>query len=220
MSHIKSFVIRQARMSDSQKYYYASVFPEYEIPYEEKDTYITELAQEYRSLVIEIGFGMGDATVEIAAQMPDTLFIGIEVHKPGIGKLSRKIKESAIHNVRIIERDAIEVFRDMIKPGFVDGIHVFFPDPWPKKKHHKRRLLKVEFLSLLADRLKTNGYLFIATDWEDYASSIELEAQKITGLSKIDHGAGEIAPYRPATAFEKKAVAVNRSIHEFIFRKI
>lgn len=167
--------------------------------------------------ILEIGFGMGETTAEIAQRQPENNFLGIEVHSPGVGSLLRKITDRQLKNVRIVQHDAVEVVRDMIAPGTVRGIHVFFPDPWPKKRHHKRRLLQPEFVTELARRLEPGGYLHVATDWQDYAEHI-LEVLAHEAL--LENTARRYAArpdYRPQTKFEARGLKLGHGVWDIIF---
>src|SRR5450830_1948992 len=166
---IRSFVTRAGRLSVAQARAIEELSPRFCRPYQKDllnlDTSFTRPAP----TILEIGFGMGDSTAQIAAAMPDHNFIGVEVHTPGIGSLLKLIGEQQLENLRIIQHDAVEVVTHMIPPGSLAGVHVFFPDPWHKARHNKRRLLQTPFVKLLAEKLAPGGYLHCATDWEDYA---------------------------------------------------
>jgi tRNA (guanine-N7-)-methyltransferase len=177
-------------------------------------------------VIVEIGFGMGEATALIAEKNPHKNYIGIEVHKPGLGRLLWEIEQKQLSNIRIIEHDAIAVFANMIPPDSLEGIHLFFPDPWPKKRHHKRRLVKRPFTGTLAAALKPQGYLYMVTDWEDYAQWALAELSATEGLVNtvlvLDEGSGFAPPqeWRPNTAFEKKGLAKEHKVRELFFRGI
>ncbi|AFG37535.1 tRNA (guanosine(46)-N7)-methyltransferase TrmB [Spirochaeta africana] len=219
MTHIKSYVIRQARMSDSQRRHLEEHLHKYRLDYRPDDRSLGGILPSACPVVVEIGFGMGDATAELALADPETLFIGIEVHRPGIGKLVRAIEESDIHNIRIIQHDAVEVLRDMVPPDSLDGIHVFFPDPWQKKRHHKRRLLQAGFVHEAAARLKPGGYLYAVTDWEDYAEQILQVCSHEPLLENQADGFHPPLSWRPNTAFERKGLEKDHRIREVFFRK-
>jgi tRNA (guanine-N7-)-methyltransferase len=175
-------------------------------------------AQNPPQLVLEIGFGMGEATAHIAQRMPDTLFLGCEVHPPGVGALLKRIDERALANIRIIEHDAVEVARQMLGPASLDGIHIFFPDPWHKKRHNKRRLIQPPFIALLASRLKPGGYIHCATDWQPYAEQI-LEVLSAEPL--LTNSADGYAPkpdYRPLTKFENRGIKLGHGVWDLVFR--
>ena len=176
---------------------------------------IDALFPEASEVIIEIGFGMGDATAEIAKAHPGNGYIAIEVHPPGIGKLLSLIEEHALSNVRIIEGDAIEILETMFADHSVNGFHLFFPDPWPKLKHNKRRIVNAQFLALIHQKLKAGGYINIATDWVPYAQSISevfANSTQFTG--------GEVArpSWRPYTKFEGKGLAKDHRVSDFHYR--
>jgi tRNA (guanine-N7-)-methyltransferase len=176
---------------------------------------IDSLFPEASKVIIEIGFGMGDATAEIAKAHPGNGYIAIEVHPPGIGKLLSLIEEHTLSNVRIIEGDAIEILETMFEDHSVNGFHLFFPDPWPKLKHNKRRIVNAQFLALIHQKLKAGGYINIATDWVPYAQSIsEVFA------NSIQFTGGEVArpSWRPYTKFEGKGLAKDHRVSDFHYR--
>ena len=169
--------------------------------------------------ILEIGFGMGETTAEVAQRQPENNFLGIEVHSPGVGSLLRKIAERQLDNVRIVQHDAVEVVRDMIAPGSLRGIHVFFPDPWPKKRHHKRRLLQPAFVTELARRLEPGGYLHVATDWQDYAEHI---VEVLADEALLENTAQRYAArpnYRPQTKFEARGLKLGHGVWDIIFQR-
>jgi tRNA (guanine-N7-)-methyltransferase len=167
---------------------------------------------------LEIGFGMGETTAQIAAAHPQNDYIGVEVHTPGVGGLLRLIDAQQLTNIRIIQHDAVEVVTHMIAPGSLSGIHIFFPDPWPKKRHHKRRLLQPAFVHLLASRLQTGAYLHVATDWENYASQI---LQGLAAEPLLVNSADGFTPrpaYRPRTKFESRGLKLGHGVWDIVFR--
>ncbi len=216
---IRSFVKRKGRMSKLQKNALIDLSGIYSLPFKENLLSFHTVFKNDNSTFLEIGFGMGRATAEIAESNPDKNYIGIEVHTPGVGKLLSEIKLKKLKNIRIIEYDAVEVIRNMIPDDSLEGVHIFFPDPWPKKKHHKRRLIKDSFIRLLIPKIKNNGYLYIATDWEPYAEWI------IKTLDQYKELVNRYAPYaesiswRPVTAFEQKGKNKNHSIRNIWFDK-
>jgi tRNA (guanine-N7-)-methyltransferase len=170
-------------------------------------------------LVVEIGFGMGDATARIAQTRPDTDFVGIEVHTPGIGALLKRIGELDLANVRIVQHDAVDVLQHMVAPASLEGVHVFFPDPWHKKRHHKRRLIQPEFVSLLASRLAPDGIVHCATDWQPYAEQMlaVLSAEPL-----LANTAASYAPrpdYRPPTKFEQRGLRLGHGVWDLVFAR-
>jgi tRNA (guanine-N7-)-methyltransferase len=170
--------------------------------------------------VLEIGFGMGDATAAIAAARPGTDFIGVEVHAPGVGALLRRIGEHGLTNVRIVRHDAVEVLRHMFAEDSLAGVHLYFPDPWPKKRHHKRRLIQPPFVALLASRLAPGGYLHAATDWEPYAQQM-LEVLAAEPL--LRNTADGFAPRpegRPLTKFEQRGLKLGHGVRDLLFRRV
>jgi tRNA (guanine-N7-)-methyltransferase len=169
---VRSFVLRQGRMTQAQRRAYEKLFPHLAISYLPEAINLAAAFGREAPTVLEIGFGMGEATASIAQTRPDVNFLGAEVFAAGIGALARRIDELKLGNVRIIQHDATEVVRDMIAPCTLAGVHVFFPDPWPKLRHHKRRLLAKPFVALLANRLAPGGYLHCATDWHNYAEQM------------------------------------------------
>lgn len=216
---IRSFVLRQGRMSDAQKRYIDELLPRYGIGYRVGHLDYAEAFGRQAPVVLEIGCGMGDTTAKIAAARPDTDFIGIEVHGPGVGNLCKLIEEQGLGNLRVMQHDATEVVRDMIAPASLAGIHVYFPDPWPKKRHHKRRILQPAFVAELAARLAPGGYLHCATDWEDYALHM-LEVLRAEPL--LENTAAEFAPrpdYRPLTKFEARGLRLGHGVWDLIFRR-
>ena len=169
--------------------------------------------------VVEIGFGMGGATADIAQARPDTDYLGVEVHGPGVGSLLKLVEERQLGNVRVIQHDAVEVFTHMLAPASLDGVHVFFPDPWHKKRHNKRRLIQPPFVALLASRIKPGGYLHLATDWEDYAiQMLEVLSQEAT-LENTADGYAPRPDYRPLTKFEQRGLRLGHGVWDLVFRK-
>jgi len=214
---IRTFVLRKGRITEAQKKAYAEYAPRWCLPYEEKKISFTELFANDHSVVIEIGFGMGAATAEIAAQHPDINYIGIEVFQAGVGKLLNEIEQRGLKNIRIIEHDAIEVLENMIPDSSIAGFHIFFPDPWQKKKHHKRRLLHRPRTNLLARKLQENGYLYMVTDWYEYAEDAFSELSATEGLRPKYEGFAPPQRWRPKTKFEQKGINKAHPITELIF---
>jgi tRNA (guanine-N7-)-methyltransferase len=168
-------------------------------------------------VVLEIGFGMGRATAELAAKEPQRNFLGVEVYTPGVGKLLSLIEENDLDNVRIIHDDAIMVLERMIPEASLDAVHLFFPDPWPKKRHHKRRFVRPALAELTASRLKPNAYLYMVTDWQEYAEQALEILEATPGLSNAYASYAPPQPWRPATAFEAKGRKNGRPIRELYF---
>jgi tRNA (guanine-N7-)-methyltransferase len=217
--HIRSFVRRMGRMSQAQERYYAETLPRFSLPYAPQPLDFDAAFGRTAPRILEIGFGMGETTAAIAAAQPQNDYLGIEVHTPGVGALCKQLVERALGNVRIIQHDAVEVVRDMLAEESLDGIHVFFPDPWPKKRHHKRRLLQPPFVALLASRLKPGGYFHCATDWEEYGQQM---LEVLSGEPTLTNTADGFAPrpdYRPLTKFENRGLKLGHGVWDVIFRK-
>jgi tRNA (guanine-N7-)-methyltransferase len=215
---IRSYVLRQGRLTAAQGRAREQLMPRYGVPYAAEPVDLDRIFGRSAPRVLEIGFGMGDTTAEIAAAHPGNDYLGVEVHTPGVGSLLNRIAATGLANVRVIQHDAVEVLDRMIAPDTLDGVHVFFPDPWPKKRHHKRRLVQPPFVALLASRLKPGGYLHIATDWEDYASQI-LEVLSAEPL--LENTVSGFAPrpsYRPLTKFENRGLRLGHRVWDVIFR--
>ncbi|MDB5815339.1 MAG: tRNA ((46)-N7)-methyltransferase TrmB [Rhodocyclales bacterium] len=216
---IRSFVLRQGRMSDAQKRYVDELLPRFGIFYENVLIDYAAVFGRRVPVVLEIGCGMGDTTAQIAAARPDTDFIGIEVHSPGVGNLCKLIEAQGLSNLRVMQHDATEVVRDMIAPDSLAGVHVFFPDPWPKKRHHKRRILQPAFVTEVARRLSPGGYLHCATDWQEYAINM-LEVLSAEPL--LENISPDYAPrpeYRPLTKFEARGLRLGHGVWDLIFRR-
>lgn len=211
---IRSFVLRAGRMSDAQRRSYEELAPLYCVPYKKNTIEFKALFGNANPVVIEIGFGMGDATAQLAEQNRNINYIGIEVHRPGVGKLLWEIKQRGLENIRIIEHDAVEVLQDMVAPESVDAFHVFFPDPWPKKRHHKRRLIKRPFTDLLVSRMKRGSYFYMATDWAEYGTWALDELDATPGLENPNKGFAPRQEWRPLTKFEKKGLDKAHEVFE------
>ena len=216
---IRSFVLRQGRVSNAQQRAHAALLPQFGIPYSPHIVDLNSVFGRNAPKILEIGFGMGETTATIAAQHPENDYLGIEVHTPGVGSLLKSIGEQNLANVRIVQHDAVEVLRNMIAPATFDGVHVFFPDPWPKKRHHKRRLLQAEFVALLAERMQPGAYLHAATDWQEYAEYI---LDVFTREPRLANSAPDYAPrpaYRPQTKFETRGLKLGHRVWDLVFRK-
>lgn len=216
---IKTFVIRAGRMTEGEKRNYAELHQVWCIPFEHRTLNFTEIFGNTNPVTMEIGFGMGQATALIAAQNPEMNYLGIEVHKPGVGRLLGEIKTRQLKNLYIIEHDALETLETMIPDDSIEAFHIFFPDPWPKKKHHKRRLLRRPHTDLLAQKLAPGGYLYFASDWEDYAQSALEELLQTKTLYNVYADFAPHQEWRPRTKFEQKGIAEGRDIFELYFKK-
>jgi tRNA (guanine-N7-)-methyltransferase len=216
---IRSFVLRQGRFSPAQQRAYDTLLPRFGIPF---STAQIDLAQAFgrpNAKILEIGFGMGETTASIARAHPELDFIAVEVHTPGVGGLLKRLEEETIANVRIVQHDAVEVVEHMIAPRSLSGTHIFFPDPWPKKRHHKRRLLQPAFVRTLADRLAPGGYLHVATDWQNYAEQI---LGTLRDELLLVNTASDFAPrpaHRPLTKFERRGLELGHGVWDIVFRR-
>jgi tRNA (guanine-N7-)-methyltransferase len=218
-SSVKSYVLRSGRETQAQKRSYDLLSPQFVVPFSEQPLDFAALFGNSNPVIMEIGFGMGDATAVIARENPLNNYLGIEVYKPGVGKLLWNIGEYSISNIRIIQHDAVDVVLKMVMPQSLDGIHIFFPDPWPKKRHNKRRLVKRPFTEVLTQRLKPGGYLYMVTDWEDYAQWALEELNATPGIANDFDGFAVPQSWRPNTGFEKKGMAKKHEIRELSFRR-
>ncbi|WP_019916473.1 tRNA (guanosine(46)-N7)-methyltransferase TrmB [Methyloversatilis discipulorum] len=217
--HIRSYVLRQGRMSPGQVRNIEEGMPRWGIPYAAQAIDYAAAFGRRAPVVLEIGFGMGFTTAEIAAARPDTDFIGIEVHGPGVGNMFKLIAEQQLANVRVIQHDAVEVLRDMIPDGSLAGVHVYFPDPWPKKRHLKRRLIQAPLVAQLATKLAPGGYLHCATDIEDYGQQM---LDVLSAEPLLENTADGFAPrpdYRPLTKFEARGLRLGHGVWDVIFRR-
>ena len=221
MTHppIRSYVLRQGRFSRGQQRAYEELLPRFGVAYDRKPLDLQALFGRPGRVVAEVGSGMGETTARIAAENPDIDYLAIEVHAPGVGSLLRQVEERALANVRVVRHDAVEVLRDMVPEASLAGIHVFFPDPWPKKRHHKRRLVQPEFAALARDRLQPGGYLHVATDWQEYAEHVLAVLSATPGLANT---APDFAPRpatRPETKFERRGLKLGHGVWDVIFTR-
>ena len=216
---IKTFVLRTGRMTDGQRRNYENFSKKWCIPYSEKKIDFTVLFQNDNPVIIEIGFGIGTATAQIAEDNPDKNYLGIEVFKAGVGKLLGEIEEKKLNNLRIIEHDAIEVLENMINDECIDGFHIFFPDPWQKKRNHKRRLVRRPRTDLLSRKLKKGSYIYMVTDWENYAEDAFEQLSETPNLKSKYEKFAPSQSWRPTTKFEKKGLKKEHIINELIFEK-
>lgn len=212
---VRTFVRRGGRMTATREEAYQRLYPQWGIPFREEPLDWQKVFPLCREVVLEIGFGMGEASREIAQSRPETGFLCVEVHHPGIAKMLAEIEGQDIKNIRVIEHDAVEVLRSMIPSESLDGVHIFFPDPWPKKKHHKRRLIQKNFIRELCNKIKPGGYIYTATDWEDYAEQMKEVLESFPGvLENPSQGYARDISWRPGTRFEKKGREKNFPIRE------
>jgi tRNA (guanine-N7-)-methyltransferase len=213
---VRSYKLRGRRITEGQQEAWDRLWPIFGIEYSEAKINLTDLFPDSKRIIMEIGFGMGEATAQIAAADPTTGYLAVEVHRPGIGKLLLRIEEGGLKNLRAIEGDAFEVFEQMIIDSSLDGVHLFFPDPWPKARHFKRRIVNQEFISAVAAKLKPGAFFHIATDWQPYAQWIAEEFNKQTFFT-----GGEVdrPDWRPLTRFEDQGINKEHPVADFRFIK-
>ena len=216
---IRSYVLRQGRVTEAQRRACETLLPRFGIPYSREPLDLDRIFGRAAPRILEIGFGMGETTAGIAALHPEDDYLAIEVHTPGVGSLLNRIVELGLANVRVIQHDAVEVLRDMIAPAALDGAHVFFPDPWPKKRHHKRRLIQPPFVALLVSRIKAGGYVHVATDWQDYAQQIMEVLSDNPQLLNTADGFAPRPAWRPQTKFESRGLRLGHRVWDVVFRR-
>ncbi|MDR2110874.1 MAG: tRNA (guanosine(46)-N7)-methyltransferase TrmB [Spirochaetaceae bacterium] len=216
---IKSYALRGGRVSEAQGRSRRVLFASYGVPFGPDPLDYAEVFGNRNPLTIEIGFGMGAATARIAQENREKNYLGIEVYKPGIGRLLWEIENRGLSNIRIIERDAVEVLERMIPAASVAAFHIFFPDPWPKRRHHKRRLITRPFTDTLAEKLCPGGYLYMVTDWADYGDWALRELSATGGLINPYGGFAPPQPWRPRTEFERKGLDKRYQVRELYFCK-
>jgi len=219
VSHIRSFVHRRSHITPSQKEALDQLLPLWSLPYRKAALDLDKNFGRHAPAILEIGFGMGETTQKIAQARPQDNFLGVEVFNAGVGALLKRIDESGLTNLRIIQHDAVEVVRDMLAPASLQGIHIFFPDPWPKKRHHKRRLIQPPFVELLASRLAPGGYIHCATDWENYAEQMLEVLNGEPSLENTCSGYAERPAYRPQTKFETRGLRLGHGVWDLLFKK-
>jgi tRNA (guanine-N7-)-methyltransferase len=215
---IRSFVLRQGRLSTGQSRAVENIGPRLVIPYSTAALNYESVFGRTAPTIVEIGFGMGHTTADIAASLPDKNFIGIEVHTPGVGSLLKMADERGLANVRIVQHDAVEVLQHMVVDASLAGIHIFFPDPWPKKRHHKRRLIQPDFVQLLAGKLRGDGYIHLATDWQEYADQMLELLSASPALTNTAEGFAARPGYRTESNFERKGLAKGHGVWDLVFK--
>ena len=216
---IRSFVLRQGRVSNAQRQALEKLMPEYGISLGTEALDLEQIFGRSAPVFLEIGFGMGETTAAIAKAHPQNDYLAVEVHTPGVGSLLKQIKELSLTNIRVLQHDVVELLRQGLPPECLAGVHIFFPDPWPKARHHKRRLLQAAFVALLCRHLKSGGYIHAATDWQDYAEQILLV---FSGEPQLVNTAVDYAPrplYRPLTKFEQRGLRLGHGVWDLVFRK-
>jgi tRNA (guanine-N7-)-methyltransferase len=216
---VRSFVLRQGRMGSGQHKALAELAPRFVLPYVVSGIDLNQVFGRAAPKILEIGFGMGQTTAEIAAANPDRDYLAVEVHTPGVGSLLKLIGERGLTNLRIIQHDAIEVIEHMIPNASLSGVHIFFPDPWPKKRHHKRRLVQPDLVEMISRKLLPGGYLHCATDWENYAVQM---LEVLTSEETLENTAEsyiERPKWRPLTKFELRGVRLGHGVWDLLFRR-
>lgn len=219
LRRIRSFVTRAGRVSKGQLRALETLAPQFRLPYTGAPLDWDLAYGRSAPRILEIGFGMGATTAEIAALRPADNFLGVEVHEPGVGALLKLIGEQQLGNIRMIQHDAVEVVEHMLAPDSLDGIHVFFPDPWHKARHHKRRLIQPPFVALLASRLRPGGYLHCATDWEHYAEQMLAVLGAEPTLENTADGYAPRPDYRPVTKFERRGLRLGHGVWDLLFKR-
>ncbi|CAN1517997.1 COG0220 Predicted S-adenosylmethionine-dependent methyltransferase [Burkholderiaceae bacterium] len=221
MRQIKTYVLRAGRMGTGQIRAFDQYGLRFLLPYQAERLDVNAAFGRSAPLILEIGFGMGDATAHIAQVRPGDNFLCCEVHEPGVGALLKRCGENDIGNIRIVQHDAVEVMDHMLGQDSLDGVHIFFPDPWHKSRHHKRRLIQSPFVQRLAQHIKPGGYLHLATDWAPYAEQM-MAVLSAEPLLVNTAGAGQFAPqpdYRPLTKFENRGLKLGHGVWDLVFRR-
>ena len=223
MRTIKSYVLRAGRMGSGQVRAFDQFGPQFLVPYRPERLDVQAAFGRRAPLILEIGFGMGDATAKIAQGRPDDNFLCCEVHEPGVGALLKRCGEEAIGNIRIVRHDAVEVMNDMLGEDSLDGVHIFFPDPWHKSRHHKRRLIQPAFVQRLAQHIRPGGYLHLATDWQPYAAQMMQVLRAEPLLTNMGDAAQEgfahKPDYRPLTKFENRGLQLGHGVWDLVFQR-
>jgi len=219
LRRIRSFVTRAGRVSTGQRRAMDELGARFVVPFSPEQADWGAVFGRHAPRVLEIGFGMGATTAEIATHRPGDDFLGVEVHEPGVGALLKLMGEHELSNIRIIQHDAVEVLEQMIAPASLDGVHIFFPDPWHKARHHKRRLIQPKFVALLVSRLKPGAYLHCATDWQNYAEQMLEVLSAEPALENTANGYAPRPEYRPVTKFERRGLRLGHGVWDLVFRR-
>ena len=217
--HIRSFVNRRSHMTQGQQQALDAYLDKWSLPYRAEVLDLSQTFGRSAPTILEIGFGMGETTEQIALARPQDNFLGVEVFNAGVGALLKRIETSTLENIRIVQHDAVEVLRDMVAPNSLAGVHIYFPDPWPKNRHHKRRLIQAPLIELLSSRMASGAYLHCATDWEHYAQQM---LQVLSGEASLINTAENFAPrpdFRPLTKFENRGLRLGHGVWDLIFNK-
>jgi tRNA (guanine-N7-)-methyltransferase len=217
--HIRSYVLRQGRVTPAQQRACDTLLPRFGIPYRVHTLDLSQVFGRNAPKILEIGFGMGESTATIALEHPENDYLAIEVHTPGVGNLLKLIDTQQIANIRIIRHDAMEVLRDMIPANSLDGVHIFFPDPWHKSRHNKRRLIQAPFVAQLVQKLKPGAYIHVATDWQDYAEQILAVLSDEQLLENTENHFAPRPDCRPLTKFEQRGLRLGHGVWDLVFRR-
>ena len=219
---IRSFARRSGRLSVTQKDAIKTLWPLYGIDYEPSESAFNDLSKQAKPIKVEIGFGNGDSLVEMAKNDPDSQYVGIEVHTPGVGRILLNIHELGLTNLKIMSHDAVEILRDMIPDNTLARVFLFFPDPWHKLRHHKRRIVNEKFRNFLSAKLLHEGVIHMATDWQNYAEHMAEELLGDHRFKNLGNNLG-VSPkpeYRPKTKFERRGLRLEHSISDLLFQKL
>jgi tRNA (guanine-N7-)-methyltransferase len=212
-------VLRQGRYSPAQQRAFTELMPRFGLAFRPEALDFAQVFGREAPVIAEVGFGMGETTARIAAANPDNDYLAVEVHSPGVGSLLKQIDAGGLANVRIVQHDAVEVMRHMVPAGSLAAIHVFFPDPWPKKRHHKRRLLQPAFVELAATRLAPGGVLHVATDWQEYAEQVLEVLRASPLLENSAEGFASRPAWRPETKFERRGLKLGHGVWDLVFTR-
>lgn len=222
---IKSFVIRSGRMTAGQLKAYQALWMKYGIEADGAVVDFSKIFSRTAPVILEIGFGMGDSLIEMAERYSQNNYLGIEVHKPGVGRLLGNIAQRQLSNVRVMQYDALQILKKQIPDHCLHAVYLFFPDPWHKRKHHKRRIVNDEFVQLVGKKLQKNGFLHMATDWQDYAAQMLDTMQRASGFNncatncKNNGGYIPRPDYRPMTKFERRGKRLGHGVWDILFQK-
>ena len=217
---IRSFVLRQGRMTASQRSALERLWPRYGLAYDTSPLDLDTVFGRQAPRFVEIGFGRGDALAEMAAAHPEHDYLGIEVHRPGVGHLLIRIEQDGLKNIRIVNHDAVQVLTHMLPPASLDGIYLFFPDPWHKKRHHKRRIVQPDFVEVLSRVLKPGGILHMATDWQDYAEHMRtVLATSPTFINTVPGDGYADRGGRPQTKYEQRGRRLGHEVYDLRYRR-
>lgn len=218
---IRSFVLRQGRLTKGQERALETGWPQFGVDYTQNILDLNTVFGRVESKkILEIGFGMGETTAKIAQTLPDYDFLAAEVHTPGVGALLKLIEEQALTNIRVIQHDVVEVLQNMVLDNSLDGVHIFFPDPWHKKRHHKRRLIQADFIKLLCSKLKVGAYIHVATDWQEYAEWVLDALNAEPQLKNTAKDYAEKPAYRPLTKFENRGIKLGHGVWDMVFVRV